>query len=197
MKILYLGPENHEVIVYLKSFGDEIITTKEPLENESDILKNVDFIISFGYRHILRNAIIKKFQNRILNLHISYLPWNRGADPNLWSFLENTPKGVTIHYIDENVDTGDIIAQQEVVFSDEETLKTSYERLIITIINLFKKVWPQIRSGNLQAYSQPKSGSFHKISDRKPFEYLLTNGWDTPVINLIGKALEVRVHNEN
>ncbi|MBQ3033656.1 MAG: hypothetical protein IJD28_04690 [Deferribacterales bacterium] len=56
-----------------------------------------DFIISFGYHYMVHKDIVKKFENKIINMHISYLPWNRGADPNLWSILENTPKGVTIH----------------------------------------------------------------------------------------------------
>ena len=63
-------------------------------------------------------------------MHISLLPWNRGYHPNIWSFLEDTPKGVTIHYINEGIDTGDIIVQKEIVIDeDKETLKSSYEIL--------------------------------------------------------------------
>ena len=40
----------------------------------------------------------------IVNLHISYLPFNRGSHPNYWSFVENTPKGVSIHEIDEQIE---------------------------------------------------------------------------------------------
>ncbi|MCL0081308.1 hypothetical protein M1N64_03665 [Peptococcaceae bacterium] len=53
-----------------------------------------------------------KFQGRAINLHISFLPWNRGADPNFWSFIENAPVGVSIHYLDEGIDTGDRKKQQ-------------------------------------------------------------------------------------
>ena len=53
-------------------------------------------------------------------MHISYLPYNRGFYLNFWSFIDNTKKGVTIHYIDEGIDTGDIIFQKE-VFSNEKT----------------------------------------------------------------------------
>ena len=38
-------------------------------------------------------------------MHISYLPFNRGAHPNYWSFKDNSPKGVTIHFIDNGIDT--------------------------------------------------------------------------------------------
>ena len=90
---------------FLLSFGDEVTRTEEPLESGMKCLEHVDFIISYGYRHILKKDLIEMFPRKIANLHISLLPWNRGADPNLWSFLEDTPKGVTIHYIDCSVDT--------------------------------------------------------------------------------------------
>lgn len=54
----------------------------------------------------------------VLNLHISYLPWNRGANPNFWSFVENTKKGVTIHEIDEKLDKGKILLRKELEFDE-------------------------------------------------------------------------------
>ena len=44
-----------------------------------------------------------KDKNQIINCHGAYLPHNRGAHPNVWSFIDNTPKGGTIQYINENV----------------------------------------------------------------------------------------------
>jgi len=68
--------------------------------------------------------------NRAINLHPSLLPWNRGAHSNFWSFLEDTPKGVTIHIIDEGIDTGDILLQKKIKFDQsKETLRSSYGRL--------------------------------------------------------------------
>ena len=65
-----------------------------------------------------------------VNLHVSYLPWNRGADPNFWSIVEGTPKGITIHKMNYALDKGDIIIQQPIQeFPDTETLETSYNHL--------------------------------------------------------------------
>lgn len=177
---------------FLTSFGDYVIHTEEKIYNSSELLKKVDFIISYGYRHIITKDIIEQFKNKIINLHISLLPWNRGSDPNLWSFLENTPKGVTIHYIDNGIDTGDILAQKQVEMKNEDTLKTSYEHLSTEIEQLFKIVWPEIREGKLKAIPQLKAGSYHRLRDKKAFEHLLTDGWDTPVANLNGKALLIK-----
>jgi len=188
MKILLLGPYRKDFIDFLSSFGDKVTTKEVPLAGDSECLFNSDFIVSYGYRHILKKNILDKFLNKAINFHISLLPWNRGADPNLWSFLEDTPKGVTIHYLDYGIDTGDILAQQEVNYVPEDTLRTSYERLSKTIEELFRRVWPNIRSGKQKSISQPKGGSYHRMSDRVAFEYLFTKGWDTPVADLIGKA---------
>ena len=99
MNILLLGPYRKKLIDFLSSFGDKVKTTEAPLTGDSECLCNIDFIISYGCRHILRKDILDKFPNKAINFHISLLPWNKGADPNLWSFLEDSPKGVTAHYL--------------------------------------------------------------------------------------------------
>ena len=78
------------------------------------------------------NGTIDNFDNdkKIINLHISYLPWNKGASPNLWSVVEETKKGVSIHYVDSTLDTGEIIVQKELDFGDDVSLKESYLNLI-------------------------------------------------------------------
>jgi methionyl-tRNA formyltransferase len=158
-----------------------------------DLLKehNINFAVSYGYRHIIKKPIIDFLNGRIINLHISYLPWNRGADPNLWSFLEETPKGVTIHYINEGLDTGDIISQKEIFFDEQyDTLRTTYEKLSQHIIRLFKDNWTDILKGKVKRIKQPAIGSYHQLKDKEKFDYLLSEqGWDTPVKELIGKAL--------
>lgn len=189
MNILYLGPYRQEILGFIESMGDVVKTTENSLFNDSECLQNIDFIISYGYRYILKKEVIERFINKAINLHISLLPWNRGADPNLWSFLEDTPKGITIHYIDCGVDTGDILAQRKVDFLPDDTLRTSYQRLSMKIEELFRQLWPDIRTGKLKQIPQPKGGTFHLLSTRAPYEKLLLKGWDTPVADLIGKAL--------
>jgi len=168
---------------YLLRYGDEITQTIEPLTDE--LLEGVDWIVSYGYRHKIGKPILDRFKDRAINLHISYLPWNRGADPNLWSFLDNTPKGVTIHFMDEGFDTGDIIAQRYLKYDIDDTLRTFYNKLSICIVDLFTKVWPYVREGEAKRYKQ---GSYHNSKDKEKYKYLLTNGWDTPIRDIIGKG---------
>lgn len=122
-----------------------------------------DLIISYNYSHIIKEDIIDFMEGNIINLHISYLPWNRGSDPNFWSFVENTPKGVTIHKVAKGLDTGDIIYQKQLHFEDEnETFQSSYNKLQFEIEKLFKENFDDIISSNYIAKPQDLSvGSYH------------------------------------
>ena len=191
MNVLVLRNIFTPVADTIRKHGDNVVENSELIDLEFLKKNKIEFIVSHGYRHIVKLPIINFMRNHIINLHISLLPWNRGADPNLWSFLENTPKGVTIHYLDEGVDTGDIIAQRGVIFeNDGETLSTTYQRLQNEIIELFEESWPQIRKLHHIGQRQEGTGSFHKLIDKKKFEHFLTDGWNTPVSALVGKGLK-------
>jgi len=189
MQVLLLGPTRPEIMQCITEAGDQVKVTEEKLSIDSNIIQETDFLISYRYHHILKPDVLSCFPNRAINIHISLLPWNRGSDPNLWSFLENTPKGVTIHQLDEGIDTGDILVQTETEFTNEDTLRTSYDKLNAIAMELFKDSWLRIRNGYLNPKPQPSGSSLHYLRDRERYQHLLTNGWDTPVTNLIGKAL--------
>ena len=117
MKILFLGPYNKRIIQCLKADENEIFQTEVKI---NAIPLNFDFGISYNYRHKINRPTIDYFDGKLINLHISYLPYNRGADPNLWSFIDDTPSGVTIHLIDEGLDTGPILIQKQPIFNNEK-----------------------------------------------------------------------------
>jgi len=188
MNVLLLGEQSPPIVDKLSNFGCYIIHKERPITLNDLYANHIDFAVSYRYRHIIKGPIIKALKKRIINLHISLLPWNKGADPNLWSFLEDTPKGVTIHYIDEGIDTGEIIAQKDVYYNINDNLRTTYNRLTTTIEELFCLSWSQIIDETLKSYPQSGPGSYHRSQDKEPFLYLIKNGWDTPVKDLIGKA---------
>lgn len=191
MNILFLGPHEPEMTMHLRNFGFDVVETDQPIDVKLVNENSISFAVSYRYRHIVKPEIISLLNGNIVNLHISLLPWNRGADPNLWSFLEDTPKGASIHYMDSGIDTGDVIIQQEVLFDDElDTLSTTYDKLNIIIKELFFDNIHRIIESELPRHKQKGNGSFHKISDKNNFLYLLTKGWDTPVKELIGKGFK-------
>ena len=113
MKILFLGAPDSPVFLWLKQQGEDVHSTLDKITVDYVLENKFNFLISYGYRYVLKKEILDLFPNRAINLHISYLPYNRGSDPNFWSFIDGTPKGVTIHYLDEGVDTSDIIVQRK------------------------------------------------------------------------------------
>ena len=118
---------------------------------------------------------LTKFPRKAVNLHISMLPWNRGASPNLWSFVNGTPKGVTIHIIDEGLDTGDILLLRQVFFDESvETFESSYLKLHSAVQELFRDNWQQLKEGAVRPIKQ---GSFHTARETEDFVCLHGISW--------------------
>lgn len=184
--VVFLGRADSPVLAHLRT-GDEEVVALGPDEPFSP--HNQRLVVSHGYRRILRRDVLDALPDRVINLHISLLPYNRGADPTLWSVLEDTPAGVTIHYIDEGVDTGDVIAQRGVEFLDDDTLATAYAKLQASMVELFIEAWPAISAGANPRTPQPAGGTAHRVADRAAVEHLLTDGWDTPVRALRGRCV--------
>src|SRR5579872_2578700 len=74
--------------------------------------------------YILKEPQLKLPARGWLNFHPGYLPYNRGKHPNFWCLVDETPCGVSLHFIDEGVDTGEVIAQEVVPVSWEDTGET-------------------------------------------------------------------------
>jgi methionyl-tRNA formyltransferase len=177
MKILLLGTQTRCLLPALG--GHDLRESVEPLHPARVELWRPDWIISFNYRHILSPEVLQLVRGKAINIHISLLPWNRGSDPNFWSWVENSPKGISIHRMAKGIDTGRIIAQEEVFFGSGETLRSSYVKLIETSKRVFSKTWPQIELGTFSEIQQDGRGSYHRTRDLEPHRHLLVNGWDT------------------
>lgn len=186
MKLLLLGEKAELLIEGLEKLGYETFLTSSELS--SSLAKNFSFAISFGYRHIIKPDIINLFGDNIINLHISYLPYNRGADPNLWSFLDDTKKGVTIHRIEAGLDKGAILLQRQVEMSADETLRSSYDKLIEAIVSLFFENVDALLNKSIAPFYPNEKGSYHSLKDKERFLYLLeSKGYDTLVSDLYRK----------
>lgn len=170
------------------SAGEEVISWAERIHPEELERLNPDFLVSYNYRYILKEQILNRFPvHRAINLHISYLPWNRGSDPNFWSFFDRTPNGVTIHLLDPGVDTGPVLLQKRVDFDrDRETLSSSYQRLHSEIQTLFIENWDRIRTGSLPPRPQSPGGSLHLSREFKRVKDKIGEKiWEMPIPQLI------------
>ncbi len=189
MRVLFLGGNSaRELADWLDSQSESVLFVEHKIELDFIRELYLDMIVSYNYKYMLPPEIVEYPEKGCINLHISLLPWNRGYHPNVWSILEETPKGVTIHCIDEGIDTGDIIVQQK-VFIDEtkETLKSSYEILQREIQALFKENWYKIKKDDFVTQPQIGQGSLHFKREFPKFEpFIREKGWDTPIRELKG-----------
>lgn len=163
MKFLLLSKERHHHIILFLSNKGNVQWKKDRLSKKE--ITQYDWIISYGYQHIISSELIKEAKNPIINLHISYLPFNRGSDPNYWSFKEKTPKGVSIHFIDKGIDTGPILVQKKCSFTENDTLSSSYHKLKKLIEDLFYESFSKIIRSEILPKPQIGQGTFHKKSE--------------------------------
>ena len=115
-------------------------------------------------------------------MHISMLPISRGAHPNFWSIVEGHVTGVTIHQVDSDLDTGNILFQQEVPINiDDDTFSSSYQKLSRSIERLFALNWKYLRTGSSNGWKQLGASTFHRASELELCKAYLPQGWDTPI----------------
>ncbi len=194
MNVLLLSPYPERLRNTFAAAGDRVLASEEPVRADALAAEHVDFIVSYGYRHIIGAEVIEPWADRIINLHISLLPWNRGSDPNFWSFFDDTPKGVSIHRIDRGLDTGQLLAQSLILFGRGETLASAHAHLRDAVEALFAQRWPEIRRGAKPTQIQHGRGSCHRRSDAEPFLAQLPAGWETPVdvVERMGRRYRAR-----
>ena len=117
--------------------------------NEKDILKvlndkNVDLIVLSGYMRFIGKVLLEAYPKAIINLHPAYLPEFPGAHSIQDAFEAGVSQtGVTVHYVDEGVDTGPIIRQERVPIDPNWNLETLEEHVHAMEYDLF---WQVIKS---------------------------------------------------
>lgn len=177
VKVLLLSPYPEMLHPALDDAGDVYYLP----EDDRQPYGLADFVVSFGHRDILKKSFLDLYPNRIINIHTSFLPWNRGADPNFWSWFDDTPKGITIHRIDAGIDTGGILVQEELKkWHSDETLHSSWHHLMGRAKALFESEWKNIRRDGLPTRNVI-GGTYHRMADKDPWMERLPQGWQTPV----------------
>jgi methionyl-tRNA formyltransferase len=106
-------------------------------------------ILSFYYRRLLSQALIAIPRLGASNLHGSLLPKYRGRAPVNWVLVNGeTHTGVTLHYMIEQADAGDIVAQRVVPIAFEDTALTLFEKVAQAALELFRETFPLIKAGH-------------------------------------------------
>lgn len=132
-----------------------------------------DIGLSVFFDYILKPEFLELFPSGVVNLHPAYLPYNRGQYPNVWSIIEGTPAGATLHYVDAGIDTGDIIARRQVSVEPVDTGETLYRKLEQACVALFRETWPRIRAGEAPRVPQTRDqGTYHRTEDVEGVDHI-------------------------
>ena len=105
----------------------------------------VEFIILAGYMRLIGSTLLGEYSHRIVNIHPSLLPAFPGKDAIGQAFkAEAKETGVTIHYVDEGMDTGPIIAQEAVPILNGDTKDILQKRIQELEHDLYPKILHQL-----------------------------------------------------
>jgi methionyl-tRNA formyltransferase len=188
-KIRILGPKsrNESIRQRLRDQGFEVIVSPDPYDADLDDEFAPDIILSSGYDRLLRPKTIRKFPRRLINLHAAYLPWARGIGTTLFATMLRYPYGVSVHFIDEGLDTGNLIARKIVQTDKTDTLRTLYSKLLTETENLFFESFSKIVAGRTVGAPQDELSESSTTRSRQQFESVMDvcpDGYDTLITDL-------------
>lgn len=156
MKMIACPVKEFAIEKNLKVFQPEKIVNNKEFKTEIKNLKpEVICVVSYG--KILPKSFLEIPEKGCVNVHPSLLPKYRGAAPIQWAILNgDKTTGVTIMYMNEKMDAGDIIIQKEFEIDEDETTGDLWARLSTVGANLLAEAVEQIENGTVKRISQPE-----------------------------------------
>ena len=110
----------------------------------------MDLVVLAGFMRILKGEFLREFEGRVVNVHPSLLPsfpglqaWKQALDHGV------KVTGVTVHYVDQGVDSGPVIAQEPVPVLDDDTHESLHERIQIVEQRIYPEAIAAIASGEV------------------------------------------------
>jgi methionyl-tRNA formyltransferase len=192
-----LGSENVALYTHADEdqFGRHAINVATELDvwrstntiNESKPPFEPDIIASIYYRHIIKPHVIKAVNGRIFNAHTSLLPRHRGRSSIPWAIIEGDQyTGITYHYIDQPIDTGNIILQAATQISSDDTQATLFDRLNFLVIAYFGAAL-ELVNRKFEGLQQHGQGSYHKRG--RPYGGEIDPAWSWDKIERFIRAM--------
>ncbi len=140
----------------------------QPLKvrNNEEVIKtlkelNPDFIVVVAYGKILPKEVLEIPRLGCINVHGSLLPNLRGAAPIQWSIINgDSVTGVTTMYMDEGMDTGDMLLKAEIDITDEDNLETVYNKLKVVGGELLVKTLNGIVNNSITRVKQEGEATY-------------------------------------
>ena len=165
--------------------GIEVFQPEKIRSDYESILKTkCDIIITCAYGQIIPKVILDYPILGCINVHASLLPKNRGGAPIHWCLIKGEEKtGVTIMYMAEGMDDGDIISQEEYKIIDSDNVGTLHDKLSSMGADLLIKTLPSIIDGTNKRIKQDESKVTFSYAIKREEERLDFNKSGKDIIN--------------
>tara|TARA_B100000989_G_scaffold297540_1_gene283590 strand:+ start:107 stop:703 length:597 start_codon:yes stop_codon:yes gene_type:complete len=194
-RILLLGPNqrNKFICKFLKLKYD-VYNSNEKINKKLIKKLKITHIITSGYPYLVKKNCFDLVEIA-LNLHISFLPYGRGLIPNVWSFYENYPSGISIHLLSSKFDQGDILLQRRIKFRNlkKHTFKTTHDYLVKQLNKMFKINCEKILSKKIVPFQQNKYiNNYSRYHTRQESNKLIKKyniKWSDKIIKIINKKI--------
>ena len=160
------------------------IKIKEEYQEILDL--NPDIIITCAYGQIIPKEILDYPKYGCINVHASLLPKYRGGAPIHWSIINGDKEtGITIMYMDEGMDTGDIISQESIDILDSDNLESIHDKLSVLGTKLLLETLPSIFNDTNDRIKQDPSKVTYAYNIKREEEHIDFNKTSREVFNLI------------
>ena len=156
-------------------------------EDYKDILDlNPDIIVTCAYGQIIPKEILDYPRLGCINVHASLLPKLRGGAPIHKSIIDDYGKtGITIMYMDQKMDSGDIISQREIEILDSDNLESLHDKLSVIGTKLLLDTLPSIIDGTNNRIKQDESQVTYAYNIKREEEHIDFNKTSREIFNLI------------
>lgn len=143
-EVAFIVPRSDTKDLTLKNYADNfnIDYFKCSNINSEDALEKIDgfkcdILVSMSFNQIFKTEIINLSPNGIINCHAGKLPFYRGRNILNWVLINDEPEfGITVHYVDEGIDTGDIILQRTFPIKETDSYATLLDIAFVECANI-------------------------------------------------------------
>lgn len=162
LEIAFIVPRNDTKDMFLKNKAKEFsIDYLCPVKvNTDDFYEQAkkydcDLFVSMSYNQIFRNRIYSLPRYKTINCHAGKLPFYRGRNILNWALINDEKEfGITVHYVDEGIDTGDIIIQETYPITDADDYGTLLQVAYRECPKLLYEAIKKIQSGDTSCITQ-------------------------------------------
>ena len=160
----------------IKFSYEDNINSESFLSHLKDV--KTDLIASISPTQIFKEKLIELPEFGCLNIHTAKLPKYRGLYPTYWAMAngENVV-GISIHFIEKGIDTGDVIVQDEIVIPPEATLHEMLHKSKLKGGKLLAEAARQIENGTSRPFKPQGEGSYFSFPTRQSFKDFKSFGY--------------------